>query len=858
MKKWIVRISFICSLMASLVTAISKYPQFLHPDFQATAFSKISQILFYILVLFTIVFTGLTLSSFLSDKIIRLVERITRVKKSYWGMVVFLGLIVMEAVQDLLYLNADLKPDFYPTLLVENKYLLLWAAVVFGQGLLCWLLLGLNAGAIQLPRLSELPLWALAGIVVGGIVLYTGGQGSLPSNAPIPALHIFIALVTVMGGWLLIRLLNKKSSWLTGGLKQDLLVLAVLWAGAFFLWSNAPLQTNYFIGAPRAPNYQFTPTSDAIYYEIQAQRLLVGEGFEDLVQHSFYGYLVSGMHFVGGENYLDIYRLQIALLAFTPFLLYKLASLLHSRFSGWLLSLLFIIREWNALHLGDSITVSNVQELMTEPLALVGVALFLYLSILWMKDRSDNRGLPVLIGCVIGLTALVRVELLSLSLVFGLTLLIKDWKVWKNWLIPGLFLLVGLMMTLTPWVIRNYQKTGALTIDKGKVIETTVQSYLSQQAPESSQAEMTVGQLVNQGLDRVIKKLISSSRRSTTSLKQSLVYLPSNYFPLGGIDDFVKIIPEKRRVIFFQNGLFSDIYLTHYIKSLPYWEMNWKGAISPRSFLPQLLVVLLIAGGIHQSWKRLRWVGMLPLLAMLAHILVYAVLRGSGGRYIQVVDWITLLYLCLGLTEAVSWVVRQATGTEMMPNIDKSHEDSYNLPDAVKAPSRWRGLGWSIVIILVAGSMPVVESVIPQRYTEYYLENKLQQLSDDLQDNALLSSGDQEPYWGKALYPRYFTAEEKFVDDRAGRMPDVGLDQVVFYLVGKQNIWVSLPVDKVPEYFPHGSDIIVWGQITRDTEEDLQEKLLPYLEADQVVVFPPEEDGSLVQIYTGSSFSPYP
>jgi hypothetical protein len=810
----------------------------LHGQQQETVFSWINYAVIILLLVFslgcavliTLLLTGKVSFDFL-DKYLGDQHR-------FWGITILLALITLEAGQDLFYLAADLKPIYYPMALVENRAVLIWAAFVFTQSLLVWLILGLQAGTIQLQNLKTIPLWMVGGILIGAFVLLVGGKGSLPSNAPLPALHIIVAGLLVLGGWLGFSFLLKKIPWLKNVVKNDLLVLIVLWVGAFLLWSNVPLQPNYFIGSSRPPNFEYTPTSDAIYYEIQAQRFLVGEGFEDQVQHSFYVYLTGILHSIGGEHYLDIIQLQIALLALTPFFIYKLGSLLYSRFSGWLAAILFIMREFNALRLGDSITVSNVQELMTEPITILGVVLFLYLSILWLKSGRESRGMPILIGSVIGITALIRVELLSMVVVFGLMIFIYNRNDWKKWLIPGLFLVLGLALTLSPWMIRNYHRTGVLTIDKGVVVRRTVQNYLSGDSSGQDQSITDPQQILLQRLEKSYKKASRIWDRSFASLQQTLVYLPSNHFPLGGLDYFVKIVPEKSRVYFFQEGIFSDAYLTSYIKSLPYWEMNWGGKISPRSYLPLALVMVFISYGIHLAWKNFRCAGLLPLGVMVVHILIYAVVLGSGGRYIQVVDWITLLYFSLGFAGGIVWLSRVLLGRELPISAAQPVSSDQCLAEGSQSGNKWRGLGWSLVIITMVTSMPIVESIIPRIYTETYLRTQLENLPERVEGEVGIGPGSEQALIiGKALYPGYYGAEEKFVDDRSGRMPEPGRDQVVFYLVGQENIWVSLPISEAPESFPHGSEVIVLGHITRDSNEDLDKKMLPYFIAEQILIY---------------------
>ena len=72
--------------------------------------------------------------------------------------------------------------------------------------------------------------------------------------------------------------------------------------------------------------------------------------------------------------------------------------------------------------------------------------------------------------------------------------------------------------------------------------------------------------------------------------------------------------------------------------------------------------------------------------------------------------------------------------------------------------------------------------------------------------------------------------------DRHGRLPPGGVSRMVFYVIGTENIWVSLPVDKAPEVFPHGAEVLITGKITRDSEYFLRQKLRPYFLADEILI----------------------
>jgi hypothetical protein len=92
--------------------------------------------------------------------------------------------------------------------------------------------------------------------------------------------------------------------------------------------------------------------------------------------------------------------------------------------------------------------------LMGEPLAaalLSGAVL----AALWAAD-SESRARWLLPGALFGALALVRPEYLGVALLVGLVVVAKNWRAgWRTALIPAVLLLLGLMVVVAPWTIRN-------------------------------------------------------------------------------------------------------------------------------------------------------------------------------------------------------------------------------------------------------------------------------------------------------------------------------------------------------------------------------------------------------------------
>ena len=351
MRKWIFRLYLIFGLVESAAVSINSFRRLIAQGGLNSFFAWINLGLTVLLTGTAIVFLWLLIRTFLSDRLFEHLSRFLTARQRYWGILIFFILVFIESFQDLIFLQAGLPIIYYPVLLRENQILLLWAAALSLQSILFLVWQGWRT-AIRIPKLRWDHVCIGLGILAGFIFLTSGKQGSLNTNAPLPFLHILAVLVVVFLGGLLVAFLKSREIKVSKLLASDIFPLIILWLFAFLLWSNVPLDVNGFIDPPSPPDYRYTPTSDAIYYEQEAHSLMVGNGFGEDTQHSLYSYLVSGLHQIGGEHYQDIYRLQIMLLALLPFLIYKIASLLGSRFAGWTLGGLMVIREYSALILG--------------------------------------------------------------------------------------------------------------------------------------------------------------------------------------------------------------------------------------------------------------------------------------------------------------------------------------------------------------------------------------------------------------------------------------------------------------------------------------------------------------------------
>ncbi len=164
-----------------------------------------------------------------------------------------------------------------------------------------------------------------------------------------------------------------------------------------------------------------------------------------------------------------------------------------------------------------------------------------------------------------------------------------------------------------------------------------------------------------------------------------------------------------------------------------------------------------------------------------------------------------------------------------------------------KPHALWLG---TLILVLAAISLPVIEIVLPPLYTEETLdqvrENILDRVQPVDQQGAGIQQilrGSQPLVYGKALFPRYFPAGEEMTDDRQNTIPPSTFSRLEFYLVGMKNIWVVIPLEEsLP--LPQGSEVIIKGTWQDQVWEDGQLVSGWYLKADEVIVLDSGEEGA--------------
>ncbi len=527
----------------------------------------------------------------------------------------------------------------------------------------------------------------------------------------------------------------------------DFILPVVIWLLAVIIWLSVPvsMMQNSFYAPMDPPTFQPFPNSDAGYYDSMAHSLLIGYPYQgDIPTRPLYIVLLAILHLLVGERYNLIIAGQTLILAFFSVALYYLGKKLHSRTAGVIIALFAIFREWTSLLISSQTRVSNTKTLLVDLPTFLLITLACLFVLRWLERKDWKSALAA--GGMFGILMLLRTQsMLILPFILLVALPAFGWKNKNTFLLLCTFFLLGIVFSITPWLIHNHLISGHITFDAPFEYQVIASQY------------KYTGNLDLQSVDLQGKGLLGILL--TFALKD-----PKFVFGFIATHFFATQISGILALPLIQsyNGLLAPINL--------YW-MQWDGSLSWYNLLLIIFYLSIIALGLGASWKRLRWAGLIPLAFSLGYSLANGIGRFSGWRYSFPADWISYFYFGIGVAEifasAALWFGANPEKIFMpiFQHVSRIANPTYNTKN-----TDWKSGILLAGVFVFFGALPwMAEGIATPRYanqTPATLSAKLLSSPavkilgvDQTQLAAFAAQPQAVLQIGRVLYPRFFTRD---------------------------------------------------------------------------------------------------
>ncbi|NMB53715.1 MAG: glycosyltransferase family 39 protein [Leptolinea sp.] len=642
-------------------------------------------------------------------------------------------------------------------------------------------------------------IFAACFLMITLLIVFTGkgiGLGTqFWGKSGVPILHwqwLLSWLVMLFWVWMEGHMKNRLAVW-----QKDLAIFLLLWVAAFCIWQNVPEITSRYVTAAYPPNYAHYPYSDAAEYAIQAEAIRVGNGFP-------YGFIDKPLHlsflamlrWMAGSDYSRMIWLQVGFLALMPGLIYLLGLRIVSRPAGLLAGLAVLFMQANNLAVANRIQATNVKMAMSESLTAFSLILFC-LSLVHWWSRPDDRFLrPALAGAMLGLSGLVRLNvLIILPFVLIVYLIASGWKRRAAWITAAVFMIFCLV-PLVPWGIRNQI-----------VLNNPLSSYLSK----------TVGVVFKERFLPILRKTPEPVPATNTEVEQTEKDIPpADHAGLGGLLDDV-LHTGMHNLVTISLVLPASASHTSLDETmrLPYWDQEWDGTFAPGGQVVLAVSLLLVASGFAFAWKRNKIVSLIPLIVLIPYLLANGLSLVSGGRYIHPVDWVLPLYFAMGVASLTIWI------SGKKPDESKPAGEVEERRQTIKT-------GSGLVVVILLSCLPAVLSLtIPKMFlptNNADVLSKLRSMDIPWPDNISLAEleefsqqKDASFKSGLAVFPRWMKSGESDTAGAGSAYSGLPFDHLSFSVISDDTFPFDavLPVNTPVRYLPSGTEVIIVGCKTK-------------------------------------------
>ncbi len=705
--------------------------------------------------------------------------------------------------------------------------LLIWIGLIVVQGALAvWLIAGPKniKPAFEEMKGTRKWLYYWAGIFVLTVIIFLvlllaggtfpGRQLYFPPGVPLSALQVILAWLVFL---LLFLLENRLGARKTSRKWVTTVVFVLIWATTFIAWFSVPIPCTDDRPGPYPPNNVCYPNVNDAMYNIGSHYITLGQGIYNhwLTDKPLYlAFLAFGQGVAGPEidNYLAF---QVAVIAFIPALLYLAGKKKYGNAFGVFLAILTALQGLYAITLYREIGSVNVKLENPEVVTALFLVLFSFAAFKWLVDPTITRW-AILSGGLLGLSVLLRFNPLFIAPFLLIAVFLAAKKKFRE-VLPGILLFIlAFFLAFGPWFLTATDENGknhyftkieevissrfSSRQDSGMQVLPSAAPGGTQPQPDDGSAgippgdEMLEEELLNYELGEIDKAGLSG-----------IVYhfLNNVYTGLAKLPTTLILHPIGEQVT---DGIWT------FTEAEPIWMKH----LRVENLLALAISLALVLTGIMTAWKRFGIAGLTGIIIQAGYYAGNAFSQTSGGRYLEPVFWILIVYYCLGIYTLTLLGIKAFSTSKFALSTETEVLDK---PDG---GSSHQGRKWVNPVLLAGflafGMILPALDLLPEKLPEENNPGVEEKVFELLSQRGLVTEDQWSSFLqdenaiviqGSAFNPRYYRGNFY----RAGNL------SFELMVLAKEHVVVGYSPGIIPvDPFSDGSDVILVGcGIANDT-----------------------------------------
>lgn len=633
---------------------------------------------------------------------------------------------------------------------------------------------------------------------------FSGRQLYFPPGAPLSGLQVILAWLAF---FVMLRIEQtprpgkSTSRWMT------FVLVFLIWAAAFATWTSIPIPCTDDRPGPYPPNNVCYPNVNDAVYSIGSHYITLGQGVYNhwLTDKPLYmAFLALGQAVAGPviDNYLVF---QVAVIALLPALLFLAGRRKIGVAFGVFLALLAVLQGAYAISLYREVGSVNVKLENPEVLTALFLLVFSFAAFKWLSHPTDSRW-AILSGGILGLTVLLRFNPLFILPFLVMAVFIAGKRLFKKVLITVLFFGLAFTVAFGPWFLsakdpegRNHYLTKIEEVISSRfssrqdALTPVIQSDPAAPATETQTSEIPadreellyygLGEIDKAGASGVFYHFLNNLYSGLAKLPTSLVLHPIREQVTGGIWAFTGAQPI------------------------------WKTGLRAENLFAMGINLALVLAGILTAWKRFGFAGLTGVVVVLGNYTGNAFSQTSGGRYLEPVFWVLILYFCLGIYTLTQFGIKAFS----RETLDWKEDQPVVVASIACGGRRWVTpmlLAAFLLSGLILPGLNLLPDVLPAESDSSVEVKAYEVLSQrglvgGSEWHTFLQDPDHILRQGRAYHPRYYR----------GSFYRPGNLSFEVMVLSKGRVLVGYSPRMMPgETFSDGSDVILVGcRIGRDT-----------------------------------------